>query len=197
MHEHSSRQRPFQPELQTSPLLRILIDRTSTITFFLLVGAVLIGSFFTLARLFPSERTAGIGIICLLLTLAWVDRVLDMRSKAQPWGRLAAVTGLRCRVSGLLGGYRVYVDGEYRGHALALYTSPTGKGLIQSTELGARIFADTEQRTTLAGLPTLVTIELRIGSLRFEQIGVVRDGAYLLHIFDLLCDLAELLEEEG
>ena len=96
-----------------------------------------------------------------------------MRNRAEPWGRLAAVTGLRCQIGGLLVGYPVRVEGNYRGRPLALYTSTTGKGLIQSTCLDLKI-----------SLPTSVILRMR-GPYELDEIVVDKVTKELLNEADV------------
>ena len=61
--------------------------------------------------------------------------------------------------------------------------------------LVTNIFSDQPLYNNLLELPEMVNIELQENKLRFDQLGVLEDVDYLIFLFDLLTDLARIIEQ--
>jgi hypothetical protein len=210
-------------------------------------GAWLLGS---AAGEIIGSRLLGIGIITLLVGLAWLDHHMEVRSKRHYWGALAQQTGLECTVRSVLFSTTVSVSGSYRGYPITMYTPRQGKGQIISTRIeltvpnrsratlrmrgpfqgkqvaidkvtrdlfatvDARQFGDDRRffmrsqpmhlATTLLASPlwqrllalqTLSNIELENQRLSFEQLGLLYDVEHLRQLLDVLCDMADLMQQ--
>lgn len=81
------------------------------------------------------NRLFFVGIVGLMMSLAWLDTHLDTHDKATLWQDLANRAGLTCHTRGPLLGAAVYVSGNYRGRALTLYAPRQGKAQVQSTRI--------------------------------------------------------------
>jgi hypothetical protein len=119
-------------------------------TLLLVVGALLVGGA-VLAGLWAFDlggsRLLGIGIIGLLMSLAWLDNYADTRVKAHHWRQVAEQAGLTCQTRVGLTGSSVQVTGSYRGRPLAIFTTRHGKGQVQSTRVALTV--DNPTRATL------------------------------------------------
>jgi len=49
--------------------------------------------------------------------------------------------------------------------------------------------------SNLLTLPKMVNIELQKNKLRFDQLGILQDVDYLIFLFDMLTDLAQVIEQ--
>ena len=61
--------------------------------------------------------------------------------------------------------------------------------------LVTNIFSNKPLYSNLLELPEMVNIELQENKLRFDQLGVLQDVNYLVFLFDLLTDLAQVIEQ--
>jgi hypothetical protein len=85
------------------------------------------------------SRMLGVGVIFGLMGLAWLDNRADTWRKERPWRDVANRAGITCHVQQGTFGSSVYVDGNYRGRMLTMYTRKQGKGHVQSTRIGVAL----------------------------------------------------------
>ncbi len=64
----------------------------------------------------------------------------------------------------------------------------------QPIHLVTNIFSNKPLYNNLLKLPEMVNIELQKNELRFDQLGILQDVDYLIFLFDLLTDLARIIE---